>query len=520
MQNFVNREAELQLIEKQLDILTTKDTLLRPPIVEFYGVGGIGKTSILRKIAQNCQDRQLPTIWADASQHMPDFSREIIAQVQQYNVLFRTENKNWADQSIIATRALLAKGPVVFLIDSLDAANEEQLSQIEYILIDLIRDDKLFTILASKKIVSFENSISIARRLTPFPLKSLNKDSYHTFLNGLEQQIESEIRDIIFAWTDGYPLAINVLVQAIQDHNLDPRTENDKRQLLSILVEEVISRGVLANVSQTPDELAWHQTMLSLFSVPRRCNLAVMQKMVEKFAPHYKLGNSLAYMSLPGRINQNTDVLHWDPSKAGFSVEPPIRHIFLIRLKIEEHNQYTAIHTFLASECRRQADELSGSDRMRYLQEYLYHSTHCENNHTLQQTIESTMQYVIAEPSEYFLQFHENFRKDEDLQRSLGEYVKIVWSHIYKHLSLINKQIASEVPKKERFYYLRDFLYYAILDPIEPNTVAHLKANIEQIVTEEPSETRARLHEELSQNASIKEKLGADVVVLFGLLPS
>jgi hypothetical protein len=42
MQNFVNREAELQLIEKQFDVLTEKNALVRTRIIEFYGVGGIG----------------------------------------------------------------------------------------------------------------------------------------------------------------------------------------------------------------------------------------------------------------------------------------------------------------------------------------------------------------------------------------------------------------------------------------------------------------------------------------------
>ncbi len=520
MQKFVNREEELQLIEQQFDVLTEKNNLMRTRIIEFYGVGGIGKTTMLRKIEQNCQDKQVSTIWIDASQHMSDFSREIINQVQRYNVQFRTESTDWLDQSIVATRALLTKGPVILLIDSLDAADEEQLSQIEYILVDLAKHDKFFTILASKRIVSFDNSLSIARRLTPFPLKSFDRDSCIAFLADLEHHIESEICDTIFEWTGGYPLAINVMVQAIRDHNLDPRLENDKRQLLSIVVEEVISRGVLANVAQTPDELAWYQTILSLFSIPRRCNLAVMQRMIERFAPRYKLGSSLAYMSLQPRINQATQVLNWDPSKAGFSVEPPIRHIFLMRMKIEEHDKYTAIHRFMASECRRLADEVSGSDRARYLHEYLYHSANCEEGRILQQTAERIMRYIIVEPSEYFIQFHENFRKDEDLQRSLGEHVKIVLSHIYKHRSLINKQIASEVPTTERYYYLREYLYYVIVDPIEPNIVTHLKAHIQQIIAEEPIETCAKLYEELSQDTSVKEKLGAEIVALSALLPS
>ena len=166
MQNFVNREAELQLIERQFDMLTEKKNPIGTQIVEFYGVGGIGKTTILRRIEQNCQERQLPAIWIDASQNMSDFSREIVDQVQRHNVPFRTEGNDWLDQSIAATKALLAKGPVIFLIDSLDPADKEQLSQIEHILMDLNTYDRLVTILASKRMEPFENSMPIARRLS------------------------------------------------------------------------------------------------------------------------------------------------------------------------------------------------------------------------------------------------------------------------------------------------------------------------------------------------------------------
>lgn len=311
------------------------------------------------------------------------------------------------------------------------------------------------------------------------------------------------------------------MIQAILDYKLDPLLEHDKRQLLSIVVEEVISRGVLANVAQTSDEFAWYQTILSLFSIPRRCNIPVMRKMIETFAPQYKLPSSFAYMNLLPRINQATQILDWDASKAGFSVKPPIRHIFVMRLKIEEYERYIAIHNFLASECRRLADEVSGTDRVRYLQEYLYHSAHCEDGHVLQQRIERTMQHIIAEPFEYFLQFHENFKKDQELHTVLDIYGNIVLSHICKYLSLIYKQRASEMSKKEeRIPYLRASLYHTILDPLEPNIVAHLKANIQQIAAEESIETCARLCKQLSLDINVKTKLGADRDVLYDLLPS
>ena len=47
MNDFVNRETELALIDEAVEALLDKQRLLRTPIIEFYGVKGIGKTTLL-----------------------------------------------------------------------------------------------------------------------------------------------------------------------------------------------------------------------------------------------------------------------------------------------------------------------------------------------------------------------------------------------------------------------------------------------------------------------------------------
>jgi hypothetical protein len=518
MQHFVNREAELQFVEEKFSILLEKNNFVRTPIIEFHGVGGIGKTTMLRKIEKLCHDMHLPSIWTDASQSILNSSREIIQQIQQYNVQFIPKSENLPEQSVHAARALLLQGPMVFLVDSLDAANEEQLIWIENMLRDLIGDNKLLAILASKRLMPFESTMSIARRFTHAPLKPFDRDSCMSFIDGLEQEIEPEIRDIVFEWTHGYPLAVNAMVRAIRINKFDPRKEQDQRQLLAIMSEQVINRGVFSNIVQAPDNLKWYQTMLSLFSIPRRFNLTIMQKMTEKFAPQYKLDSSLAYISLPRRISQTTDVLNWNSAKAGFSVEAPIRHIFLTKLKLEDPDTYATIHRFLALTSRQFADQVSGSDRVRYLQEYLYHSANYEEGTMLQQIIEKTMRQIIAEPPEYFSVFHEDFLNDEELKITLGPHCNMILSLSYRHLAMINRQIASESTEAERVFYLQEFFYYMILDPAVTNLLLHLSDIIQQVVKEQSIAICARLYEELLRDTRIKERCGEDIAVLSSLL--
>ena len=344
----------------------------------------------------------------------------------------------------------------------------------------------------------------------------------------LAENIEPEVQDIIFEWTGGYPLAVNAMVQAIRNEKLDPRKEEDRVQILSIITEHVIKQGILADAVQAPDDFQWYQTMLSLFSVPRRCNIPMMQRMTETFAPEYRLSGSLAYLGLPKIINQAADVLSWNPSKAGFSLDASIRHVFLNKLKIEQPERYTAIHKFLADINRREAMKYTGTDRIRALQEYLYHSACSEEDTALQHIVEKTVQQFIAESAtdparfiENFSSFHEEYMRDEELQAVLGAYSGTVISLMYKHLATINRQLtATATSPQERVFYLREFFDYSILDPAVNDVRLLAQQLIQQIVREESANIRHRLYDLLSSDAQIRERLDAHADDILSLLIS
>src|SRR5258708_38573462 len=106
MNIFVNREEELQLIEEKCTALVQNNPV-QQQIVEFHGIGGIGKTTILKRIKLHCREQHLPSIWTDASQSTVLFSQEVIQQVQTYGVQFVPKNNNLLSQSIDAMKALI-----------------------------------------------------------------------------------------------------------------------------------------------------------------------------------------------------------------------------------------------------------------------------------------------------------------------------------------------------------------------------------------------------------------------------
>lgn len=117
MESFVDRETALKYINDAFETLQDEKRLLRTPIIDFYGIGGIGKTSLLKKVQQRCQDEQLRCIWVDVSQGISNVSHEVICQIQQYSIPLPPEDSNTHSLShfIAAIKTLLKRGPVVLL---------------------------------------------------------------------------------------------------------------------------------------------------------------------------------------------------------------------------------------------------------------------------------------------------------------------------------------------------------------------------------------------------------------------
>src|SRR5437763_12034196 len=102
---FVNREEELKQVEESVKTLQDEQRLLRTPIIEFSGVQGIGKTTLLEQIQLLCEREEIPYITRKA--------------------------EDVTDHDFIQVESLLKTSPVTMILDSLDSASSEQIQLIE-----------------------------------------------------------------------------------------------------------------------------------------------------------------------------------------------------------------------------------------------------------------------------------------------------------------------------------------------------------------------------------------------------
>jgi hypothetical protein len=485
MEKFVNRDEELMLIDSAVDTLLDRKRLLRTPIIEFYGVEGIGKSTLLKEFEQHCHQKSVMSIWGDGGKS------------NFYHIINTTKERLQKNQ------------PVVVILDALDDASDSQFQMLETELADLIENSQLFVVLSSQRMLRFDNIRSIARKLTARPLQPLDQESCRIYLDGIDKRITSDVRDMIFSWTRGYPLAMETMVEAILDQGLDLREQESQKVILSILTEKVIHQSLLSKISFT--ERDKYQSLLSLLSVPRRFNVVIMQDIIEEFEPAHKLESSLAYITLPNTINQATNVLSWDLSRAGYCVDSAARNLFLLKLRIEETQRYVAVHKLLAKINERFAGKVTGSDRVRYLREYLYHLASSGDASDFASTINKHLEALGEEPlPDSFLQFYEEFLLDEELKEALGvRHTNSIISFVRR--KFVEKYIrASGIPVSDRIRYLREFFTRTAHDPKIDDFSLIFEEGMRQIIQEEPPAAAIKLFGELLQDEGLKELLGKD----------
>lgn len=430
--NFINRGEELKLINNAFSALQDEKRLLRTPIIDFFGINGMGKTRVLQEVRQKCQQQSLHYIWVTVNQSPEQCLSQWLYQARRLDTKDPVETlKSTEDlyaQSVDAMKTLLKKEPVVALLDEVDSEKAENIEWIEALLHDLIDVGNFFVVLASQQQISFDRHRSVGRKLISHQLKPFDQGASLTYLSEIAGNVDPAIRTEIISWGRGYPLAMKVMSRLIQEQQLDPRLPADQKRLIFALMEEVVDHGIFARVK--PASLTWHKEFVNLLSIPRRFNLVILQNLTEEFAPHLKLAGKLEYLGLPGRINQGTDVLYWDLRKSGFTINETIRRLFFRQSEIEQPERFQEIHRFLAQQNKQFADEVNGSDRVRYLSEYMYHSTFSENAQTLPSLLQEVLQSIAGEKLDSIVQFSQELQQDEELKDALGSHLSTVTNFV------------------------------------------------------------------------------------------
>lgn len=491
---FVNRKTELQEIIQTVSELQNRQQLVKTPIIEYSGVQGIGKSTLLKEIKHVCNKRNIFCI----SENAGDISFQ---HFQQANMLAEREE------------------PVVLIIDALDELKSESQSfrEIENSLSELLENSKnrAFVVLASRSEQKFEHTRSIKRKLTIRHLQPLEEEPCREYLGHFAQAIPPAIWDTIFEWTHGYPLALETMTRAIRARGLDPTQSNGQKQLIDILMQEVVLHSLLAH-APSPGDRTRLQRLLELLSIPRRFNITLAQDLIETFAPQYRLESSFAYITLPQMVNEITNVLLYKLELVGYCIDSPVRNLFFLHSKITNPEEHRQIHMFLVDQNQSFMQVVSGSDRVRYLREFFYHLACYAEDAVIQENLTRYLKQLaqiqthddralVQSLESSFLQFFLEYQRDEELKEVLGPvHTRSVFWLWYQNFLEIYRQI----PENSRGSWLKQVFSLIINQPERDDFFLTFVKGMRQIIGQVSRNKAIKLFDELMSDEQVIVLLG------------
>jgi len=239
---FANRQGELDLVYRLLQALDVDGRSKR--IVEFYGVPGIGKTSLLERVRDKPDTIPATLIRLGEQCFQGQVARQaILAQMSTDLAIGET-----GDEEIFVRR--LSPYQAILLFDATDQADEQTLRWLGDLLCRLPR---AFAIFAGRRPLlhtcwrgsaALTRELARPRRLGPFAVADAR------------QQIERELfwdralAEYLYDLTGGHPGIIREALQWLKDQRTSPgwsATLRDERQM-GLLLEEWIDRCILDSV--------------------------------------------------------------------------------------------------------------------------------------------------------------------------------------------------------------------------------------------------------------------------------
>lgn len=432
---FINRTEELNEIEDVLNTLTTPGKLPQKQILEFNGIGGIGKTTLLNQIVDRCRQKEyLKYAYIDIADYRSGVN--IIKQKVLSSIIQKLElndaitfDRKFSEADLFDQLKAYFEGlsrssgypPIVVFFDSVDEITLNDRNWLKALSEKMVVPYYILIIYASKISLDFENNPLVRT----FQLNELEQEYSVRQLELLSSKVPVRDRErwakTIHKITGGHPLANQIVLTrtSAQRYNYDEIIQK-QYEIVKSLDDYVVNEKVFHGLS--PDEKRRYTEILTPLSIPRMFNLVSMGKLIQKFAPAHAMASSWHYSEHIRELQRETSFVRYSRAKSAYAVSPLLRKVFLLKLKGEDSTLYKEINRFLVNTYQEWIPMARGTDKVKYFLELIFHLTCLDTEHRKLNKAFKHFSSIIGEglSDEYQpdikLIFTEEFERDTELQ--------------------------------------------------------------------------------------------------------
>jgi len=380
--DFVDRLREISLIEDSLeDVYRGRD--LRHPVLEFYGIRGIGKSALLEQLSTRCNLKYIPSALTNFANTRRWGARPEVAVLEDLAGQLRTRGclleRFWSETEELEggleqwqqeegaegaryhlqrakltttfVRSIEALGEttcIALLFDTIERANPETIEWIEVDLLEkLLHLRNCLIVLAGRKPVKWK-SFDVRQRVRSYELKAFSEFDTIEYINRVSASRYNDIADLIAQVTQGYPAGNVWIVQELRrqwgEDEAIARTafEDAMPELMRGLVETLLLRYVLHDADRR------YQDIFFYLAGVRQFDASILQVVIEGFLPQYRCETGLGYVGLIQEMVEHTGLVHYDPARKGYVLEATVRSILSAYNRMVQPQTYIALNRALA----------------------------------------------------------------------------------------------------------------------------------------------------------------------------
>ncbi len=395
--DIINREDELNDMQEVLYRLTTPGRLVTKPILEINGIGGIGKTILLKKFWQESKaHEELRCAFVDfhefAGGKPANLNQLILNIVQQIGI-----RNNWSADiettanDLSGTHDLTSRlfeylktvlqlpqqeTPVALIFDSLDETAQDIREWLISLVSEIVDAGKILFVIASKTSMGFSQKPHLEKKVYAFRLREFNHEYTLRHIQGVMNLEASENLQnwtkAIFRLTQGHPLANEIVLSEARKRQYVPQMiKNNLHEFVQLLDQQVVIPKVFHGYDT--EEINRFRQMLTHLSIPRMFNLVSMGKLIAEFAPQYALKSSWHYSNYIRELQSETSFIRYSREKSAYIVDPILRSVFSLVLKNESPEKFIKMHQSLVDIYKEWIKDAKGTDKIKYFIEKIYH---------------------------------------------------------------------------------------------------------------------------------------------------